>query len=295
MKSISIALLLTLIVCATPALAGRSINEHRPAGPDGMVVIENMSGSVVVKGWDKKEVAVTGTLAEDAERLDVTGTDGRIEIEVVFPKGGWNRRDNDSDLEITVPYKSRVHVKGVNATITSSGVDGSLDLQTVNGSITISGNPTKIDAQTVNGTVRVESSASDVKTESVSGDVVLMGVQGDVSASTVSGDIELSGGEFDDVECSTVSGEIRFEGAVDKTGSLDFECHSGSVVLVLPADISAYFELETFSGEIDNEFGPKAHRTSEYTPGKELDFSVGDGDARISVSSFSGSIVLKKK
>ena len=64
---------------------------------------------------------------------------------------------------------------------------------------------------------------------------------------------------------------------------------------MLPEDVSAEFDVETFSGDIVNDFGPKARRTSEYAPGKELSFSTRSGDARISVSSFSGTIRLKMK
>jgi hypothetical protein len=72
------------------------------------------------------------------------------------------------------------------------------------------------------------------------------------------------------------------------------ESHSGTVTLELPADTSAEFEIETFSGQIHNDFGPKARRTSEYGPGYELSFSTGSGEAEVSVESFSGGVYLKK-
>ena len=37
---------------------------------------------------------------------------------------------------------------------------------------------------------------------------------------------------------------------------LHAEVHSGNVTLVLPADTSATWEVETFSGNVTNEFGP---------------------------------------
>jgi DUF4097 and DUF4098 domain-containing protein YvlB len=294
MRTLAIALIL-LATGAHAALADRPIDERRAAAPDGMVTIENLGGAVTIEGWDKKEVTITGTLAADAERLDVSGNEDRIAIEVVFPKDMKHRDDTDSDLNVRVPQGSRVRVRMVNGGINTSGVDGTLELETVNGSIVIAGDPKKIEAQTVNGSVRIESSASEVKAQSVSGDVELHGLRGEVSANTVSGDIELIGNIFDEVDCSTVSGDIHFEGTPSKTCSIDIECHSGTITLVLPEDVSAEFEVDTFSGSIVNDFGPEAHRTSKYAPGKELDFSTGSGDARISVSSFSGSVRLKTK
>ncbi len=64
--------------------------------------------------------------------------------------------------------------------------------------------------------------------------------------------------------------------------------------LRLPAATAADFDVTTFSGNISNEFGPQARRTSEYGPGKELSFSTGAG-ARIVAKSFSGDVRLRKR
>ena len=94
---------------------------------------------------------------------------------------------------------------------------------------------------------------------------------------------------------STVAGSIEFEGAMTGKGSFSFETHSGEIEIVVPADISAEFEISTFSGDIDNDFGQKAERTSKYAPGKELEFVTGSGDVSISASSFSGRVYIKKR
>jgi len=295
MKRLSVALFLILAVAAGTATAGTPIDERRPAAPEAKIVIDNLAGSVVVKGWDKREVTVKGTLADDADDLEITGTETRIKIEVIFEKHSKRRSDTKSDLEVYVPHKSRVHVSSVNASIDASGVDGTVTAETVNGSITIAGDATIVEAETVNGTILIDAPAAEVGAESVSGNITLNGVQGDVSANTVNGTIEVTGGVFTKVSCSTVSGEIRFEGSPSTDSSIDLECHSGTVTLLLPEDVSADFEVETFSGSINNDFGPEARRTDEYAPGKELNFTTGSGDAQISVSSFSGTVNLKIK
>ena len=61
----------------------------------------------------------------------------------------------------------------------------------------------------------------------------------------------------------------------------------------MPRGFSADYEIETFSGTIDTDFGPRPDRGSLL--GTELEFSVGSGDADVSLSSFSGRIRLRER
>jgi hypothetical protein len=87
-----------------------------------------------------------------------------------------------------------------------------------------------------------------------------------------------------------------FEGDVKDGAECDFESHSGAVVLRLASGISADFDVETFSGDIENELGPGPRRSSRFGPGLELSFTTGDGDAEINISTFSGNVrILSRK
>ena len=57
---------------------------------------------------------------------------------------------------------------------------------------------------------------------------------------------------------------------------------------------SATIDVETFSGSIRSEFDGRSHR-ERYGPGASLSVIRGDGDADISVSTFSGSVTLEKR
>ena len=48
------------------------------------------------------------------------------------------------------------------------------------------------------------------------------------------------------------------------------------------------------SGDIVNDLGPQAVRKDRFAPGLELAFSLGSGDARISVSTFSGTVEIRE-
>ncbi len=53
--------------------------------------------------------------------------------------------------------------------------------------------------------------------------------------------------------------------------------------------------METFSGRIKSDWGPEAVRAGRYSPGMQLEFSTGAGEARVTIDSFSGSVWLKQK
>ena len=287
-----------LAVLALPALAGTPVHETRPAGAKGVVSIENMLGSVTVEGWDRKEVEVTGTLGKGPERLDVESEGDRTRIEVVWPDHDreWShQKTEDTDLTIQVPRGSEVRIEGVNLDVEVSDLDGPVRAETVNGGIRVGGSPESIDVSTVNGGIHVSASTGTLEAETVNGGIMLSGVKGDVQASTVNGGIVIQGGEVDKLEVSTVSGDIQFEGDVSRQGSLDISSHSGTVTLTLPGNVSADFDVSTFSGTIRNDFGPEAKRKDRYAPGMELNFRTGDGDTDIEVSSFSGSVNLRKQ
>src|SRR3546814_11546890 len=61
---------------ASPGWAGEQtgINETRPLAATGKLVVNNMAGTITVRGWDRNEVAITGTLGEDVEKLDKIGS-----------------------------------------------------------------------------------------------------------------------------------------------------------------------------------------------------------------------------
>jgi DUF4097 and DUF4098 domain-containing protein YvlB len=281
-----------LLFTVCPVRAQTRIEQSRPAAADGIVDIENMSGSVKVVGWDKNEVAVRGTLGRRAEGLDISGTSARIHIEVETHGSPHGIR---SDLEISVPAGSRVKVEGFDASITVTGVTGSVYAETVNGSITQSGAAKEVELQSVNGSVEVAKAGGRIRAESVNGAVTVRDVSGEVEASTVNGELTVTGSTFERAHLEAVSGSIRFEGDLGKRAILEAETVSGGVELVLPASVSADFEISTFSGGIENELGPAAPRKSRHSPEKELSFTAGSGGAKVVVQTLSGGIHLRKR
>ena len=283
-----------LLLAPTISWADTPVERRVPARPDGRVTISNIAGSVAVVGWDRAEVEVVGTLGPGVEELEVDSQGRETEIEVRLVRRSRNRGGNAA-LEIRVPHGSDLDIEVVSAGVEVGGVTGEVTIESVSGSIEVEGRPEAVDVESVSGSIDVEGHTEQLKAESVSGRVRLRGSALEIDANTVSGQLELIAEEIERAELSTVSGGIELSGMLTSRAEIEVDSHSGSVELLLPSSTSARFRVVTYSGRIDNELGPPAERTGRYTPGKELDFKLGDGDARVTVESFSGSVSLRRR
>ncbi|MFH1177499.1 MAG: DUF4097 family beta strand repeat-containing protein, partial [Acidobacteriota bacterium] len=129
---------------------------------------------------------------------------------------------------------------------------------------------------------------------SVWGDLRCEGGRGRGVAASVCGEVVVVGGAIPRGDLGTTSGGIRFAAALAPGARIEATSTSGEVELILPEDVSADFEVSTFSGDIRNDFGPQAKRTSHYTSEKELTFTIGSGAARVTATSFSGDVYLRR-
>lgn len=238
-----------------PALAERAIDESRPATGDGRVEIENVSGSIEVVGWDKDEVRVSGTVADDVEKVAIATSGKVIEISVILPR---NSHHGSANLRIEVPRSSGVSVETVSADITLSELSGEIEAESVSGGIRVGGSITEIEAESVSGDIEVRSTAT------------------------------LDRGEFE-----TVSGDLELSGALSASGRFSFESVSGDVVLDLPSGAGADLEVESFSGSIRGDVPSNERRSGSPGRGSAVEFSVGAGGGRVRVQTFSGDVEVR--
>jgi hypothetical protein len=125
-----------LALATLPAAAQERVDERRPAAPDGTVAIETTGGSVRVEGWDRSEVAVTGSVGPGADHLSLRGDGRKIRVEV---EPSLHEHVGHADLTVKVPARSQVRVESFQARVEVSDVTGGVRVETVNGGIVVSG------------------------------------------------------------------------------------------------------------------------------------------------------------
>ena len=289
-------LITTILACLlTTTVLAEDVNRKIDASSDGHIDVSNISGSVIVNGWTRNEVEVTGTLGRNVEELILERDGDDILVKVKVPKRGG--RGIDSDLRISVPENSSIDIGTVSADIDVTDVTGEQSLHTVSGDVTTEFTGADMTAESVSGDVEVSGDSADgeVEANTVSGDVTLFRVGGEVVGESVSGNVIVDEGSFKRADLNTVNGEIVFQGELQKDGRLSIETVNGSVDVDFFGDVSARFEVDTFNGRIRNCFGPKAERTSKYTPGWELEFTEGSGSGRVEISTMNGGVNICKK
>ncbi len=287
--------LLTLLAPWSLTCAGTAIDEHRQANPSGAVEIDNVAGSIDVQGWDKSEVAVTGTIGKDVERVEVTSDSSRTTIRVVLPKGiHWGMRDGEAHLVIHVPTNSSVSTSLVSSDLKVSAVRGALELRTVSGNITGEGGG-DVRANDVSGDIRLTANAAKrIEVKAISGSIVLTGGDADIEATSVSGDVRVTMGTVSRARFKTVSGTVSGHLAAASDAQIEGESVSGDITLDFASEPMADFSVQTLSGEIDNCFGPKPTEP-RYGPGKHLTFKTGETSARVHLTTNSGNVRLCTK
>ncbi|MBS0389108.1 MAG: DUF4097 family beta strand repeat protein, partial [Proteobacteria bacterium] len=89
-----------------------------------------------------------------------------------------------------------------------------------------------------------------------------------------------------------VSGDINLTAnALAAQGQLDATTVSGDLRLQFATPPDADIDVQSFSGEISNCFGPKPVE-EKYGPGSRLNFRSGKGGGRVHVDSKSGDVQL---
>lgn len=303
------------LVCVGAAHAGERIDETRQVTESPTVEVENLSGNVSIKGWDKAIVHVTGSLSPHAEGLDITGDDQRLYIRVRHPKHahhGWGHKTqgDSTQLELRVPTATSMRVKTVTADIDIQGLTGERqDLRSVSGDIDIREvMGTRLSAHTVSGDIDSRATAAEQRLQTVSGDITSRGAVAMLEAETVSGNIdalelpsEFSLGTVSgDVvaiakalvhraRLSSTSGGAEFEGQLARTGVLELESMSGNAVARLRSSPSEIY-AKSSSGSILSTWGEPVK--PKYGPGARLDYCTEGkgGDGRVEAVSFSGSV-----
>jgi len=299
----------------------------------GKVVISSRAGEIVVTGWDKDVVQATATSDSGPEQVETqtTGDSAHPRLMLTAPGVSTRRFGKEVRLEIRVPryadletldgHRGDIQISDIDgATLVSSGNgdvkisrvgplkvsrrSGDVTIREVKGDLTARGFTGDIVAENVtglvdiaatNGDLTIHNAGADVRANSATGDIEVRCAKGRAEVSSASGTITLTG-VAGDADASTASGEVVFTGNIRANGNYRLKSLSGEVVMTIQPDAPGFTAtLSTYSGGLDTEFPLKVESPVQRQPiNRRLTGHFGDGQAKISLDSFSGTVKIAK-
>jgi DUF4097 and DUF4098 domain-containing protein YvlB len=321
MKRVRSFLIISLVLVCSVGTIARTDKRARRDGQEGErsvtaaanvhLTVCSRSGNIKVHGWDRNEVRVR---TDESERVDFqrSGTNNEPARELTLVSGASDRRraagcSSDNDFSIDVPRGATVELTTRDGDINVADV-GTAHLHTQGGSIMVDQVNRGVDASSIGGDVSIQNAKGLIKLATVGGEIVVRdsgpNLATDVcEANTVGGDIRLLGIDHAAVNINTVSGSLALNGSLPKGARYNLNSLSGDVMLRLPSNASFRLSATITSGvDIDSDF-PLNTTSQEKTDTvrkhevslKHIEAIYGTGDAMINVSSFSGSLSLKKR
>lgn len=228
------------------------------------VSVKNISGDVLVKGYDGEAVVVLAYKeGRDRDQVSIEDlSDGsRVEVKVRYPE----RCNCNASVrfEVKVPRMINLDYDAF------SSVSGNVEVSEAVGTLR---------AKSVSGNVDVKEVSGTIQASSVSGDVNVGEASGAVSAKSTSGNVRVD--------------LLRLEGGAN-ANRLEFGSVSGNVEVKLPGSLGAEVEMSTMSGHLETDF-PITIEKREYGPGRSARGRVGDGSRTLKLSSVSGNVYLRR-
>ena len=289
MNRIAASLVIAACALIPGALRAQSVDSTFAVRSGARFELQSVSGSVRIRAWNRSQIRVQAE--SDGARVDLDANPSGVSVRSIPHRG-----EGDVDFTISVPVGTPLEVHAISADVDVSQVCGPVRLGSISGGVTLACATGDVEVESVSG----DASATDIRdghTEisSTSGDVQLRQVKGDLSARSVSGDVTLDRVDGNDVGVETVSGEIGFSGPIHDNGRYRFRSHSGDVTVRSDGDLNATISVSTFSGDLESDWpititpgpGRRMH-------GQDWEFTVGNGSARLTLESFSGTIYLRR-
>ena len=295
---------------ATPPTAPRPrVKVHAPNSPrwndrreseDGLVrdttfavregqrlEVNNYGGSITVSAWTENRIRISAPEGSDPFSVEV----GSITIEVDTRAGRYGG-PGEADLTIQVPAWMELELSGNEVDISTRGTRSAVQASTVQGSIRIDGGEGTVEATSIEGDLTVSNVAGRVQLNTTEGQVTLRNVSGSaLEVETTDGDIAMTGVTSANISANSVDGDLSWGGALSPTGTYRFSTHDGDILLSINGEPDAAVSVETFDGSFDSDW-PVTIRGRNQS--HRINFTLGQGRARLELSSFDGTISLKR-
>ena len=247
------------------------------------VVLQNIvDGRIEVKSSKNAEVVVVSTSSPEKVAIDLEQVGDRIDISATGLVNSTQPHEVEANFILTVPEETELQLK------TQSGL---------------------IYVEQVNGDMQLESVAGDVNLKEVSGYIIVKTTGGSLKCTQCAGKLDFAsiGGGAQVLQSSlmrinlmTTTGNLLYDGDFVRTGIYTMKSTRGSVEVHFSPTDSLDVDARSSTGTVDNQAAeflrPDAHGPHHSrNRGNSFFGTVGQGLAKVELSSYSGTIRILKR
>ncbi|PYT99599.1 MAG: hypothetical protein DMG34_20365 [Acidobacteria bacterium] len=264
--------------------AGQKVERHFAVKGRPVVMIQNVAnGRIEVKSWKNPEVVVSASQPSNKIGLDMEQADNRIDVTASVLDSSAQESDLSENIQLTVPEETELQIKSQSGLIYVEQVLGDMTLESIAGDIHLKEVSGYIIVRTTGGTLVCTLCGGKLKFDSVSGSAQILQPS------------------LTNVTLYTSFGNILFDGDFIRTGIYSMKSGRGLVEVRFASTDSFDLNAQTTSGTVDNRveafLKPDSHgiRRSAAKYAKGFVGTIGNGLAKVELSSFSGTIRILRR
>jgi DUF4097 and DUF4098 domain-containing protein YvlB len=250
-----------------------------------VVVLQNIvDGRIEVKSSKASEVVVSSTASSNKVAIDIEQVGDRIDINASALAPSTQPHDVEANFQLTVPEETELQLKTQTGLIYVEQVNGDMKLQSVAGDVHL---------KEVSGYIIVRTAG---------GSLICTMCGGKLEFTSISGNVQVLQPSLTSVNVMTTTGNILYDGDFLRTGLYTMNSGRGLVEVRFSGSNSFDLNAQTNIGTVDNQAAaflrPDTHKGSRHsnqTFAHSLFGTVGQGLAKVELSSYSGTIRILKR
>src|SRR5215469_8549011 len=273
------------LCAASVAFAANTDQErHFTVKDRPVVILDNIvNGRIEVKSWKNPEVVVTSSAAQGKVAIDIEQVGDRIDINASALAASSGPHDVEANFQLVVPEQTELRLKTQTGLILVEQVNGDMKLQSVAGDVHL---------KEVSGYIIVKTTG---------GTLVCTLCSGKLEFTSITGSAQVLQPLLSSVNLMTTTGNILYDGDFVHTGFYQMNSGRGLVEVRFSGSDSFDLNAQTYRGTVDNQAAaflkPDSHgnRTNNDKFKRGLFGTVGQGLAKVELSSYSGTIRILKR
>jgi DUF4097 and DUF4098 domain-containing protein YvlB len=278
-----------LFIASAPALANSPEHQERHFTVKNrpVVVLQNIvDGRIEVKSSKASEVVVSSTASSNKVAVDIEQVGDRIDINASALAASTQPHDVEANFQLTVPEETELQLKTQTGLIYVEQVNGDMKLQSVAGDVHL---------KEVSGYIIVKTAG---------GSLICTMCGGKLEFTSISGNAQILQPSLTSVNIMTTTGNILYDGDFLRTGLYTMNSGRGLVEVRFSGSNSFDLNAQTNTGTVDNQAAaflhPDTHKGNRHsnqnqTFAHSLFGTVGQGLAKVELSSYSGTIRILKR